>query len=147
MADEYRTLSPLDDLTGKTAEELSALAETYRAQAQGLVFDAFWPIANMALVVLELQRLAAQAGPSVFVDLSALKIKGLHSTVPVPVFTAPDAGQPALRQQRPRFDSNFDLVGVRVEGGVVWLLVYRALDKAGQAALEYWVRAGDIKVE
>ena len=145
MTNDYRTLSPLDDLTGKTAEELRALAETYRAQAQGLVFNTFWPIANLALVVLELQRLVAQAGPSAFVDLSALKIKGLHSAVPVPVFTAPDAGQPALRQQRPRFDSNFDLVGVRVEGGVVWLLVYRALDKAGQVVLEYWVRLSDVR--
>ena len=64
MTNEYRTLSPLDDMSGKTADELRALAETYSAQAQDLVFKTFWPIANLALVVMELKRLAGQAGPS-----------------------------------------------------------------------------------
>ena len=129
------------DPTDKTAAELRALAETLSQQAHERIVDALDPVIGLALVVMELKRLAEQVGPSAFVDLAALKIKGIHSTVPVPVFTAPDTGRPALRQQRPRFDSNFDLVGARSDG---WLLVYRALDKAGQIALEYWIRLDDI---
>lgn len=128
----------LDDLSGQTPAELRAAAERYRAEAQQRIVDALDPVIGLALVVLELERLTAQAGAGqvVFVDLSSLKIKGLHSTAPFPVFTAPDANKPALRMQKPRFDSDFDLFGVRSDG---WLLVYKNL------SLEYWVRLADVR--
>jgi len=43
--------------------------------------------------------------------------------------------RPALRMQKPRLDTEFDVVGMRGDG---WLLVYKNL------SLEYWVRLADV---
>ena len=52
------------DPTGKTEAELRTLAETLSQQAHSRIVDALDPIIGLALIVMELDRLAAQAGPS-----------------------------------------------------------------------------------
>ena len=124
------------DLSGLTVPQLRALAETCRARAQTEIVTTLEPIIQLAIVVMELARRGEQAalGPLPLLDVARFKWH-VSAPKPVPVYTAPDVKRPALRMQKPRLDTEFDVVGMRGDG---WLLVYKNL------SLEYWVRLADI---
>ena len=124
------------DLSGLTVAELRALAEACRARAQTDIVIALEPVIQLAIVVMELEKRGEQAalGPLPLLDVALFKWH-VGAPRPVPVYTAPDVARPALRMQKPRFDSEFDVTGMRGDG---WLLVYRNL------SLEYWIRLADV---
>jgi len=124
------------DLSGLTVPQLRALAETCRARAQTEIVTTLEPIIQLAIVVMELARRGEQAalGPLPLLEVARFKWH-ISAARPVPVYTAPDVKRPALRMQKPRLDTEFDVVGMRGDG---WLLVYKNL------SLEYWVRLADV---
>src|SRR3989304_3458394 len=128
------------DLSALTVPQLRALAEACRARAQTEIVTTLEPIIQLAIVVMELARRGEQAalGPMPLLEGARFKWH-ISAARPVPVYTAPDVKRPALRMQKPRLDTEFDVVGMRGDG---WLLVYRnVVDGLGK--LEYWVRVAD----
>ena len=124
------------DLSGLTLEQLRALADECLAQAHDELFAGHGRVIQLLIVLLELGKRGKQTAPD---SLPLLDVAGFRWHIgaarPVPVYTAPDVKRPALRMQKPRFDSEFDVVGMRGDG---WLLVYKNL------SLEYWVRLADV---
>ena len=130
------------DLSGKTPDELRALIERLRLEAHTEIFSTITgPVVQLALTVMELAKRGEQTapGPLPLLDVSGFK---WHISAPrsVPVYTAPDVAKPALRMQKPRLDTEFDLYGIRGDG---WLLVYQYVVD-GVVKLEYWIRLADI---
>ena len=130
------------DLSGLTLEQLRALAEACRARAQTEIVTTLEPIIQLAIVVMELARRGEQAAlgpPALLLDVASFRWH-ISASHPVAVYTAPDLRRPALRMQKPRLDTEFDVVGMRGDG---WLLVYRNVVD-GVVKLEYWVRLADV---
>ena len=132
------------DLSGKTLAELRALVERLRLEAHTEIFSTITgPVVQLALTVMELAKrgdasaIAQQAGT--LWDVASFKWH-ISAPRPVPVYTAPDLAKPALRMQKPRLDTEFDVHGIRGDG---WLLVYRNVVD-GVVKLEYWIRLADL---
>ena len=130
------------DLSGKTIAELRALVERLRLEAHTEIFSTITgPVVQLALTVMELAKRGEQAapGPLPLWDVASFKWH-VSAARPVPVYTAPDLAKPALRMQKPRLDTEFDLYGIRGDG---WLLVYQYVVD-GVVKLEYWIRLADV---
>ena len=129
------------DLSALTVAELRALAEACRARAQTDIVTALEPIIQLAIVVMEWAKRGEQAalGPLPLLDVASFRWH-ISASHPVAVYTAPDVQRPALRMQKPRLDTEFDVVGMRGDG---WLLVYRNVVE-GVVKLEYWIRLADV---
>ena len=129
------------DLSGLTLEQLRALADECLAQAHDELFAGHGRVIQLLIVLLELGKRGKQIAPD---PLSLLDVASfrwhISASHPVAVYTAPDMKRPALRMQRPRLDTEFDVREIRGDG---WLLVYRNVVD-GVVKLEYWIRLADV---